>query len=375
MAKQHGAMHPALRNLLQPLNLAALSTLVALGLTLTWLPAARQGAALALLALFALVMVLRELGEHRWPRIARLLLWSMPVIALALLSLAPRLGTPQILLVVWVGIAAYLLPAYQALAGAVLANVVAYWLVRRGGHEAPLVVAMLYVGFQAFAALTSHYASRAERTRDDLARVNADLLATRALLAESARDSERLRVARELHDVAGHKLTALTLNLRALAGDPVLAGRHELAVSEQMARELMDDLRSVVQQLRDSRGLDLATALRALAAPLPRPALRLAIDEGVRVDDPTVADAVLRLVQEALTNSARHGQARTLEVTLQRDGSRIRVTAEDDGRVHQPMREGNGLAGMRERLEAVGGTLALSTSPRGALRIDASVPA
>lgn len=368
-------MSPALRHFLQPLNLAGMSTLAALGLTLRWLPPQRQGLAMALLAAFGVTFVLRDVLEHARPRLARALLWLQLPLALALLALAPRLGTPQILLVVWVGVAAYVLPARTTLLTALVANGIAYGLIRHGGHEAPAVMVTLYMGFQAFAAMTSHYASSAERARDNLARVNADLLATRALLADSARDSERLRVARELHDVAGHKLTALTLNLRALATDPVLADHRELSVAQQMASELMGDLRNVVQQLRDSRGLDLGTALRALAAPLPRPALRLAIADDVRIGDPAVADTVLRLVQEALTNSARHGGAQTLHVAVRREGARIEVTAEDDGRVQAPLQEGNGLAGMRERLAAVGGTLLLSTSPRGALRIDASIPA
>src|SRR3546814_18563567 len=79
---------------------------------------------------------------------------------------------------------------------------------------------------------------------------------------DAARDAERVRVARELHDVAGHKLTALTLNLRALAADPQLGAREEVPVSQQLARELLGDLRGVVQALRDPRGPDLAPALQ-----------------------------------------------------------------------------------------------------------------
>src|SRR3546814_3872644 len=86
------------------------------------------------------------------------------------------------------------------------------------------------------------------------------------------------------------------------------------------SRERLGDLRGVVQALRDARGLDLATALRALAAPLPRPALRLEIDDDVQVTDPGVAEAILRLVQEALTNSARHADADVVHVRLARDG-------------------------------------------------------
>jgi len=129
-----------------------------------------------------------------------------------------------------------------------------------------------------------------------------------------------------------------------------------------------------VQALRDSRGLDLATALRALAAPLPKPVLTLSIGDDVHVTDAGTAEAVLRLVQEALTNSARHADAETVRVALHRDGGRLAVTVEDDGRLQAPLREGNGLAGMRERIAEADGTLTLSTNRRGALRIDASLP-
>src|SRR6185295_615600 len=80
-------------------------------------------------------------------------------------------------------------------------------------------VLLAYIGFQIFAALTAWYAKSAERTTKELQETNAHLLATRSLLEESARDGERLRLARELHDVAGHKLTALKLNLSVLKRD------------------------------------------------------------------------------------------------------------------------------------------------------------
>lgn len=369
------SMPTSLRQLLQPLNLAGLATLFAVGLSLRWVPPQHAVAAWTLLVGFALFFVGRDFLGARHPALRHAALVLQPLLALVLVWLTPRIGTAQVLLVIWIAVAAMEWPPRLALASVVLVDVAVYLILRHAGHDSPLTVTLLYAGFQAFAALTAHYAMSAERARDALARVNADLLATRALLADSARDSERVRVARELHDVAGHKLTALTLNLRALAGDPAFSSRRELQVAERMAVELMGDLRDVVQQLRDSRGLDLATALRALAAPLPRPALRLSIDENVRVSDPAIADTVLRMVQEALTNSARHGHAHALDVRLQRVGAALVVSVEDDGRVQVPLREGNGLAGMRERVAAVGGTVTLSTSPRGALRIDASLPA
>ena len=369
------AMHERIRSLLQPLNLAALFTIGSVGLSLRWVPAARAPTAWLLLALFAVAFVARDLAAtsgRRW--LGHALLVAQALLALALVWLMPKIGTAQILLVIWTVVVVLEWPRLVAVAAIALADVGVYLIVRAAGHDSPLTLVMLYAGFQGFAALCAYYAHSAEQARDQLALVNADLLATRALLADSARDAERLRVARELHDVAGHKLTALTLNLRALADEPAFAARGEVRLAQQLSQELLGDIRGIVHAMRDSRGLDLGTALRALAAPMPRPRLELAIDDDVQVTDAAAAEAVLRLVQEALTNSARHADADVVRVSLRRDGPRLAIDVEDDGRVRGPLHEGNGLSGMRERMAALGGSVALSLTPRQALRIHASLP-
>lgn len=362
------------RDLLQPLDLAGLLTLFAVGLALRWMPAEDLWLGWSLLAAFTLAFLCRGLCLRRSPVLGHLLLALMPVAAVLLVYLDPRKGVAQVLLVVWVAMVAALWPPRVVIGAVVVIDVAVYLVLRDAAHPAPLTVTLLYAGFQGFAALTAHYASTAERARDQLARVNADLLATRALLADSARDAERLRVARELHDVAGHKLTAMTLNLRALAADPAFAARDEVRLAQQLSGELLGDIRNVVQALRDTRGLDLVTALHALAAPLPRPRLQLDIAADLQVTDPATAETVLRVVQEALTNSARHGEAGTVHVRMQREGPCLRLDIEDDGRLRAPLREGNGLAGMRERIDAAGGMLSLSVGTRGALRIAAELP-
>src|SRR5690625_4162006 len=380
-ATQHGtpapwrrAMRGHLAPLLQPLNLAALLTLLTVAVSIHGELGPQRPLGWALLLGFSVLFLVVDTLSAR-PLLRATGYVVLALIALALVALAPRTGTSPVLLVILVAALAIDYPPSRVLPAAVLLNVALYLVLRANGHAAPAMAVTVYLGFQAFAALVAHYARSAEQARDRLALVNADLLATRALLADSARDAERLRFARELHDVAGHKLTALTLNLRALGDRQQGGAPAELEVSRRLAAELMDDLRELVQQLRDDRGLDLATALRALAAPLPRPALQLASDAEGRAADPATADARLRMVQEALTTSARRGQARMLDVRVRRDGPRLEVSIEDDGRLRGPLREGNGLAGMRERLAAAGGQLAFSTSPGGALRIDASLPA
>ena len=363
-----------LRTLLHPLNLAGLFTWLAVALSMRWMHDDVRALGWALLLAYLLAFFAQDVLRNRSPRLATALLWLEAIVALVLIGLDTNVGTAQVLLVVWTAQIAGIWMPRQALTAVLLVDAAAYAILLNFDHRAPLLVVAMYGGFQAFAAMCAFYATAAERARDQLVLVNADLLATRALLADSARDAERLRVARELHDVAGHKLTALTLNLRALASDPDFAGRRELVVAQQMSAELLGDIRNVVQALRDSSGLDLGTALRALAAPMPRPALDLVIDDDVHISDPTMAEAVLRLVQEALTNSARHADADTVRVHLHRDGARLAINVEDDGQVRGDICEGNGLSGMRERLAAAGGTLALSTTPRGSLRIDASLP-
>ncbi|MDQ3288076.1 MAG: histidine kinase [Pseudomonadota bacterium] len=369
-------MPPILRTLLQPMNRAALLTCLAVALALRAEQLSNLPLMATLLLTYTAALMAVDLVPRRWRETGvALLLATEAACALTLVWLAPRGGTAPVLTVILVAQIVMQYPVRVAVPLVLALDIALYFALLKVGYSEPLIVTLLYGGFQAFAALTAHYAKTAEASRDALALVNADLLATRALLADSARDVERLRVARELHDVAGHKLTAMTLNLRALEADPAFAGRAELTVARQLSGELLGDIRNVVQALRDARGLDLATALRALAAPLPRPRLQLDIDPTLEITDPGLAETVLRMVQEALTNSARHGDAANLHVVLRRrPGGGLHLQVEDDGRARAPLREGNGLAGMRERVESAGGELALSIGARGALRLDASLP-
>ena len=358
-----------LQPLLQPLPLAGLLTILTVGYSLRFVDAPQLPAAqLLLVAYLALFLVLQFLPEHRRAVLHAVLL-AMPLVVLALIRLSAEVGASQVLLVIWAACAAAAWPLRVAVPVVVLANVAFYASLRQLGFHDPLPMVLINLGFQALAAICVRYADSAERARDALARVNADLLATRALLADSARDAERLRVARELHDVAGHTLTAMRLNLRALAADPALAGRAEVVVAERLSGELMADIRQVVQSLRDDRGLDLATALRALAAPFPRPALHLTIADGVRVTDPAVAETVLRLAQEALTNAARHAGAGQVWLRIDSGEDGLHIDIHDDGQCGANLREGNGIAGMRERLAALVGTLSVGRTGGGPMRV------
>jgi signal transduction histidine kinase len=326
---------------------------------------------------FLLAWLLTLALDEASARVFKLLcLLGLLVFAFGLLWLG-RSNAGPILLVLTATIVVSVFPGRGAIPGLLAINLIfAAIMLWRWGWPLNLVLTILasYGAFQAFAALTIHYARRAEMAAAELRAVNAHLLATRSLLSETARDQERLRVSRELHDVAGHKLTALKLNLRNLARRPELVDCAELRQSSSLADELLEDMRAVVRQLRRDDGIDLAGGIRELIRPLPSPAVELDIEDGFRVPRADQAEALLRVAQEGLTNAARHGRARQAWMRLQRDDQRLHLTLDDDGQLTWPLQPGNGLAFMRERLTELGGELQLQRSDRGGLSLSASLP-
>jgi signal transduction histidine kinase len=154
-----------------------------------------------------------------------------------------------------------------------------------------------------------------------------------------------------------------------------LLGDDRVQLCARLADELLADIRGVVQQLRQDEGLDLGEALHALARPFPRPRLELEILDDARVVTLAQAEAVLRAVQEGLTNAVRHSQAHTLWVVLRREGDALLLDIRDDGRGHGELRPGNGLRGMRERFETIGGGLRVQRTRTGGVHLQAWLPA
>jgi signal transduction histidine kinase len=370
-----------LQALLSPLALASYAAWAAVWLGSVDLLAARGPAlgwaARATLLVFLAAWLFVLAGAPRKPR------WQDDAIVLALagsafalVALGPS-GTGPILLVLLACVLAERFDTRGLVLALLGVNLLLLALLRwrwQAAWAEALTSVTAYGAFQIFAALVLRYANHTEQMAERLREVNARLLATRSLLDESARDAERLRLARELHDVAGHKLTALKLNLRALARDPALAGRHELAVAAGLADELLGDVRGVVRQLRQYDGLDLGEALHRVAAPLPRPQVAIEVAADARAADTEQAEALLRIAQEGLTNAARHGGARRAWLQLAREGDALALRLDDDGRVRWPLRPGHGLTGMRERVERLGGSLELGPSPHGGLRLAARLP-
>jgi signal transduction histidine kinase len=228
--------------------------------------------------------------------------------------------------------------------------------------SAPLQ-AMLLFGYSSFVFLTSVVARRQMDAREEQRRLNSELRATRALLAESSRLNERSRISRELHDLLGHHLTALSLNLEVATHLSEGQPREHIKQAQSLAKLLLSDVREAVSQLRHDDAIDLREALFSLVDGVPSLEVRLDVPPDFRISDPLRAQMLLRATQEIITNAARHSGAARLDLRIASGQAGVLLEARDDGRGADAVQAGNGLQGMRERVAEFAGTLEIETSP------------
>ena len=238
-----------------------------------------------------------------------------------------------------------------------------------------LVQAALYLGFQLFALFTTRAALSEAAAKERLAQLNAELRATQELLRESSRMAERVRLAHELHDVIGHHLTALSLNLEVASH--VAEGRAltQVQTAQAISKTLLAEVRGVVSTMREPICLDLATALELLSRDIPTPNIHISVASDLALEDPERAQVMLRCAQEMITNTVRHAEAQNLWLRLEQDDHALTLHAHDDGRGAGSFACGNGLMGMRERLETLGGRLELHPNSGRGFSLTAALPA
>jgi signal transduction histidine kinase len=317
---------------------------------------------------------LYSLGDSR-PKTGRrgaLLVESVAAIAFAALV---RNGFAGVAMVVVAGQAPFLvgstlglaIVAWQTLSLAVIHS-------SRTGVAQALVASSSYLAFQLFATGAAVLAEREAKARAELALANAELLATREVFAGTTRAAERLRIARDLHDTMGHRLTALRLQLEVAKNSADEQQRKAIETSIEISRFLLEEVREVVSTMRKETPMDLEAVLSPLALAVPRPKITLAIDPAVHESDAALMHAMVRFVQEAVTNAARHTSAERLVIEIKKEGDAVRVTARDDGKGSGHIREGNGLRGLRERLEELGGSLEIDRPDGSGLMLRALVP-
>ncbi|HKH32474.1 MAG TPA: GAF domain-containing sensor histidine kinase [Gaiellaceae bacterium] len=196
-----------------------------------------------------------------------------------------------------------------------------------------------------------------------------------------AQELERKRLARELHDETGQALTSILLGLKPLEEATTGNGREAVAAVRELVVSTLQDVRRLAVELRPSAldDLGLVPAIDRLAQSYGGSGLTVDVEAQIgdaRLPEP-VETTLYRIVQEAVTNVAKHAEARHLSITLTRKNGSVVAIIEDDGKGFDPQAaesDGLGLLGMRERLALVGGTLRVEAAAGTGTTIAAEVP-
>ena len=208
------------------------------------------------------------------------------------------------------------------------------------------------------------------------AQAHDELNASRARIVTAADDARR-RIERDLHDGAQQRLVSLGLHLRAVAaGVPA-----DLAPLKEQISDLVSSVTEISEDLQElSRGIHpavlsrggLGPAIKALARHSAIP-VELLIGSHQQLPDP-VEVAAYYVVAEALTNASRHAQASMVEVCLDTEGQNLLLSIRDDGIGGADAAKGSGITGLRDRVEALGGTLSISSHPGTGTALHATIP-
>lgn len=321
-------------------------------------------------------LVTHDLGARK-PRWYDILLLAVMTFAAIAVSQLTGTGLGGILLMIVAGVIPWVMPISAAVIWLILQHVALVPVFIKGQGFTPIAAILqtaLYIGYSSFTFMTGLVARQQAQAREEQRRLNAELRATRVLLSESSRMSERLRISRELHDLLGHHLTALSLNLE-VAGHLTEGKAHDhVKQSHTLAKLLLTDVREAVSEMREERGIDLKTAFISLVDGVTALKIHLDMPETLQLDDPDRAHVLLRCAQEIITNTVRHSGADELWLGLSKTPEYIELSARDNGRGATNLTQGNGLRGMCERLSEFGGHLDIMNTSGQGLSLTAKLP-
>ena len=237
---------------------------------------------------------------------------------------------------------------------------------------------LLEATFHMFALVSATSTNAAEKANDRTQQLNRELMAAQHLLGEASKDKERTRIARDLHDLLGHHLTALTINLQVASR--LSEGQKQKEVKEKidqchaLSKLLLNDVREAVSTLREMPTVNVKELLEIATKNIPRLEFTINASDAIALDDVRLAESLLRIVQESITNTLKHSNANQALITVNESDKQLILSYSDNGSSSnaKDITIGNGLKGMRERVERIGGKLTISGLPP--IHIEASLP-
>ncbi|MDT0595967.1 sensor histidine kinase [Glaciecola petra] len=223
-----------------------------------------------------------------------------------------------------------------------------------------LLSAMLFWTFNIFALVMVNTTLREREARMQVELSNRQLKATQSLLNEAVKQSERVRIARNIHDLLGHHLTALTINLQVASHKSSGEVKESVEQCHQLAKLLLSDVREAVSDIREKSQLDLKASIEQMLEKLPDLDVALAYPDDMAITDIQIADTILKSIQESITNTMRHAQGKNVKVDIHFDSEKqtnLHIEIENDGKMPKEITFGNGLKGIIERVNAIQGNV------------------
>ena len=332
-------------------------------------------AGIALMGIILVAMVVASGPFRTGPatRLGKAALWTHVTAAFGL-GLVFNFDFLQIFTIIWIAIAPAFYTARQCVA--LMALIVVGWYCVKTWYwdEANgVLVAALFGTFHYFALLSSLATREAERSREQALALNRELLATQRQLEAATRDAERTRIARDLHDLIGHHLTALSIHLQVASRKSSGEAAASIDKCHSISKLLLSDVRAAVSELRSDETAGFDEQLKRIADDSPGIEIRWRIDAATAAIGTPASDVLLHAVREAVTNTLRHANATVVSIDIASAGGAITARISDNGRVEGTLSPGNGLNGMRERVERLGGQLSLAADD-GPLTIDIRLP-
>lgn len=207
-----------------------------------------------------------------------------------------------------------------------------------------------------------------------LDKVHAELKATQKLYEHNVRNEERIYIARELHDTIGHSLAAISTNLQLAEKLCNNEAKEPIQDAYNVSKLLLSDVREIVSDLRKEDNVDLQDVIQTLIEPIKSPQITLKIDKNFNIKDPKISHVIFRCVQEIITNTLKHSKSKKLEICISKYNGTILFSSKDDGIGTSSISFGNGLMGMKERIEEIGGDINISSAPNIGFAIDIIIP-
>lgn len=296
----------------------------------------------------------------------RILLMGLQYVAVLIIMLLMPFNFIAILIVMW----SCQIPHYLSLRNSILLSPVwslAIWLIPIFYWQQDFAVlsAVLYWTFNLFALVMISSTIREKTAREAANELNRELMATQALLSEATKQAERVRIARNIHDLLGHHLTALTINLQVAARISEGEAQSKIQQCHDLAKLLLSDVREAVSEIREKSNLQLIKALHALVDNIPEMQVKLEYSQELQISNVMLADTLLRCVQEGITNTLKHGNASKFHVQLNQRQQTIHLLMQDNGQGKAKFIPGNGIKGMQERVAELGGILNVNQTKQG----------